>query len=411
MSCDCGCDDLTCSCWWSETNASSPFNTVYFKVPCYFKAVFSWPSFCGESVTTFCFNPDPVENYFETDVGWSKQSNRSGGSSYNASGNGVHLWLHPSASACSTGVRFLIAETAGWTLKPSYDFTTLKINWRLDLVSSPLAGVLATYELDDWDPWGTRNDGTFTLISVNSITERMTCRTTLTPNVSNNISNSFPATLTVRPQCFQPGCSNQQFVFGETFPPAGSCYPDTDDCEVGNATHSHFAPCELEECEWEYDDVTETWSVYADNCTSEDCDCGPGPVCGTPAGPPYLVLNESCYQFVTVSSMLPPYMAAEDDVATVTEPPLLRKIRNAAAQLIDSGKQLADGGQLVAPDDVQAERFQICQGCPHSGYGTRTTCGDVQQSDGTVVHGCGCKLALAIATAAKACPVGKWPAV
>lgn len=410
MTCDCGCNDLTCSCWWSETEPGTSDPPVYFKVPCYFKTVSPWPSFCGESVTTFCFLANSVSNYFELGVGWSKQANT--GSPYAANGNGLHLWYHPSDADCETGPQFLEPITAGWQLLPLYDFTNSHIDWELSLVpSGSVAGNIATWRIENWDPWGTRNDGTFTLETpVDEEWERITCRTTLTPNVSNNLAAQFPSTLTLRPQCFQPGCSNQEAVFGETFPPAGSCYPDDEDCEVGNATHSHYAPCDTEFCEWTYDAVTESYSA-TDNCTSEDCGCGPGPVCGEPSGPPFPLLTENCYESVTVSSMLPPYMAAEDDGATVTEPPLLRKIRNAAAQLIDSGKQLADGGQLVAPDDVQAERFQICQGCPHSGYGTRTTCGDVQQSDGTVVHGCGCKLALAIATAAKACPVGKWPAV
>jgi hypothetical protein len=408
-------EEYTCACWWYETEPATSNPPFYFRVPCYFKTVSPFPSFCGESVTTFCFLANSVSNYLETGVGYSKQANTN--SPYSANGNGLHLWYHPSESECESGPQFLEPIGAGWQLLPLYDFTDSHIDWELRLVpSGSVAGNIATWRIENWDPWGTRNDGTFTLETpVDEEWERITCRTTLTPNVSNNLAAQFPSTLTLRPHCFQPGCSNQEAVFGEIFPPAGSCYPDDTDCEVGNESHDYYGPCDTQFCEWTYDSVTETYSS-TDNCTDVGCGCGPGPVCGEPSGPPYPLLTETCYESVSVSEMsMTDYSSIEqynaDSEPTVKEPPLLRKIRNAASQLIESGKQVAHGGKLVAPEEVQQERMAICQACEHSGFGARTTCGDVLRDDGTLAKGCGCQLALAIATAAKSCPIGKWSAV
>lgn len=66
--------------------------------------------------------------------------------------------------------------------------------------------------------------------------------------------------------------------------------------------------------------------------------------------------------------------------------------------------EYVNGGDVLAPDPVVAQRLGVCKGCDHLRDGR---CQDVVKPTG-IVKGCGCVVDVKVKFTASQCPNGYW---
>ncbi len=86
-------------------------------------------------------------------------------------------------------------------------------------------------------------------------------------------------------------------------------------------------------------------------------------------------------------------------------PPTSQMIRNIATDHWKSLKAFIKGEQVIAPQDVAQERWEICKKCPELLYDQTNP--DTNKKDGRCPL-CGCFMNVKVHYACAECPIGKW---
>ena len=88
-------------------------------------------------------------------------------------------------------------------------------------------------------------------------------------------------------------------------------------------------------------------------------------------------------------------------------PPASQQIRDLATTHWKSLKAWIKGSQVIAPQEIAENRWEICKGCEFLKYDEVNP--DTGKKDGRCTH-CGCFMNVKVHYAVAECPVGKWPA-
>jgi hypothetical protein len=86
-------------------------------------------------------------------------------------------------------------------------------------------------------------------------------------------------------------------------------------------------------------------------------------------------------------------------------PPASQIIRNLATDHWRSLKAFIKGKQVIVPQEVAEERWEICKGCPYLKYDETNP--DTNKKDGRCTE-CGCFMNVKVHYATAECPIGKW---
>ena len=86
-------------------------------------------------------------------------------------------------------------------------------------------------------------------------------------------------------------------------------------------------------------------------------------------------------------------------------PPASQMIRNLATDHWRSLKAFIKGKQVIVPQEVAEERWEICKGCPYLKYDETNP--DTNKKDGRCTE-CGCFMNVKVHYATAECPIGKW---
>ena len=86
-------------------------------------------------------------------------------------------------------------------------------------------------------------------------------------------------------------------------------------------------------------------------------------------------------------------------------PPASQMVRNLAVDHWKSLKAFVRGKQVIVPQEVAEERWEICKQCPHLLYDETNP--DTNKVDGRCTE-CGCFMNVKTHYATAECPIGKW---
>ena len=86
-------------------------------------------------------------------------------------------------------------------------------------------------------------------------------------------------------------------------------------------------------------------------------------------------------------------------------PPASQMVRNIATDHWRSLKSWLKGSQVIAPQEVAEERWEICKQCPKLLYDETNP--DTNKKDGRCTE-CGCFMNVKVHYATAECPIGKW---
>ena len=86
-------------------------------------------------------------------------------------------------------------------------------------------------------------------------------------------------------------------------------------------------------------------------------------------------------------------------------PPASQMIRNLATDHWRSLKAFIKGKQVIVPQEVAEERWEICKQCPYLKYDETNP--DTNKKDGRCTE-CGCFMNVKVHYATAECPIGKW---
>ena len=86
-------------------------------------------------------------------------------------------------------------------------------------------------------------------------------------------------------------------------------------------------------------------------------------------------------------------------------PPASQMVRNLAVDHWKSLKAFVRGKQVITPQEVAEERWEICKQCPHLLYDETNP--DTGKIDGRCTE-CGCFMNVKTHYATAECPIGKW---
>ena len=86
-------------------------------------------------------------------------------------------------------------------------------------------------------------------------------------------------------------------------------------------------------------------------------------------------------------------------------PPASQMIRNLAVDHWKSLKAFVRGKQVIVPQEVAEERWEICKQCPYLLYDETNP--DTNKVDGRCTE-CGCFMNVKTHYATAECPIGKW---
>ena len=88
-------------------------------------------------------------------------------------------------------------------------------------------------------------------------------------------------------------------------------------------------------------------------------------------------------------------------------PPTSQMVRNIATDHWKSLKAWLKGSQVIAPQEIAQNRWEICRQCPELLYDETNP--DTGKKDGRCIH-CGCFMNVKVHYAVAECPIDKWPA-
>ena len=88
-------------------------------------------------------------------------------------------------------------------------------------------------------------------------------------------------------------------------------------------------------------------------------------------------------------------------------PPASQMIRNIAVDHWKSLKSWIKGSQVITPQEIAQNRWEICKQCPELLYDETNP--DTGKKDGRCIH-CGCFMNVKVHYAIAECPIDKWPA-
>ncbi len=86
-------------------------------------------------------------------------------------------------------------------------------------------------------------------------------------------------------------------------------------------------------------------------------------------------------------------------------PPASQMIRNLATDHWRSLKAFIKGKQVIVPQEIAEQRWEICKGCPYLKYDETNP--DTNKKDGRCTE-CGCFMNVKVHYATAECPIGKW---
>ena len=86
-------------------------------------------------------------------------------------------------------------------------------------------------------------------------------------------------------------------------------------------------------------------------------------------------------------------------------PPASQMIRNLATDHWRSLKAFIKGKQVIVPQEIAEQRWEICKGCPYLKYDETNP--DTNKKDGRCTE-CGCFMNVKVHYAIAECPIGKW---
>ena len=86
-------------------------------------------------------------------------------------------------------------------------------------------------------------------------------------------------------------------------------------------------------------------------------------------------------------------------------PPASQMVRDIATTHWKSLKSWIRGSQVIAPQEVAENRWEICKKCPHLLYDEVNP--DTNKKDGRCTH-CGCFMNVKVHYAVAECPIDKW---
>ena len=88
-------------------------------------------------------------------------------------------------------------------------------------------------------------------------------------------------------------------------------------------------------------------------------------------------------------------------------PSASQMVRNIATDHWKSLKSWIKGSQVIAPQEIAQNRWEICRQCPELLYDETNP--DTGKKDGRCIH-CGCFMNIKVHYAVAECPIDKWPA-
>ena len=86
-------------------------------------------------------------------------------------------------------------------------------------------------------------------------------------------------------------------------------------------------------------------------------------------------------------------------------PPASQMIRNLATDHWRSLKAFIKGKQVIVPQEIAEQRWEICKGCPYLKYDETNP--DTNKKDGRCTE-CGCFMNIKTHYATAKCPIDKW---
>lgn len=206
------------------------------------------------------------------------------------------------------------SDPIGWTLA-RYTFTLRPVvvagvitEWQFDVKATSgnelyeIDGgpFVARYSLAGYDPYGSRASGVLTLDTVDA--GFSTLRDAYDTNPAGASAPSLPASITVRPTCFDPGCWIQNTPGVISADNLNPCYyptildGPTDNDPGPTVWPTPFeAPDPVPVCYWSWIDY-DHWENTSSNCGDfENATCGPPPVCDGPPSGFVFPVNVGCF--------------------------------------------------------------------------------------------------------------------
>ena len=86
-------------------------------------------------------------------------------------------------------------------------------------------------------------------------------------------------------------------------------------------------------------------------------------------------------------------------------PPASQIIRNLATDHWRTLKAFVKGKQVIVPQEIAEQRWEVCKGCPYLKYDETNP--DTNKKDGRCTE-CGCFMNVKVHYATAECPIGKW---
>ena len=86
-------------------------------------------------------------------------------------------------------------------------------------------------------------------------------------------------------------------------------------------------------------------------------------------------------------------------------PPASQMVRDLAVTHWKSLKSWIKGSQVIVPQEIAEDRWEICKGCPYLLYDEENP--DTGKKDGRCTH-CGCFMNVKVHYAVAECPIDKW---
>ena len=86
-------------------------------------------------------------------------------------------------------------------------------------------------------------------------------------------------------------------------------------------------------------------------------------------------------------------------------PPASQIVRNLAVDHWRSLKAFIKGKQVIVPQEIAEQRWEICKQCPYLKYDETNP--DTNKKDGRCTE-CGCFMNVKVHYATAKCPIGKW---